>query len=1334
MTRHKLVQEGRESSVRAFQFPRSVLWAAMAVWPLAASSLLNAQTQSLATPRITQEINESSRVTLQNSVSPLANARNDAGAAAQDVRVDRIQLQLQRSPQQESDLQQLINDMHTPGSANYHKWLTPTQFGQQFGPSDQDIQTIETWVQSHGFEVGTLQPGKGVLEISGTVGQLQDTFHTSIHQYRVGGQLHYANATAPQIPAALAPVLKGFVSLNNFPVHSMAHLLGTASYDPATGQAKPQWTTPSSSPLGYDLVLSPPDFTAQYDLSPLYSAGTNGSGQTIAIVNDSNININFVNNFRTLFGLTANPPQVIIDGNDPGIDGVNNPDGPNGDSIEAYLDVEWSGAVAPNATIDLVIGADTAIESGLILAAQRAIYSDLAPVLSLSFGACEQSLGSGNQFLSSLWEQAAAEGITVLVSSGDNGSAGCDNGSAAVNGLAVSGYASTPYNVAVGGTDFYYSSYAQGSAVFTPQLGTYWNLTPSATPSASLKTPPIPEQPWNDSKYGLNIFLASNPTISAGSGGPSTCGVPTTDPNTGAVITCAPYPKPAWQVGTGVPADSARDIPDVSLFSADGVNDSYYPICASDGDCQSGVSPVQITGVGGTSAAAPAMAGIMALVNQKYGPQGQADYVLYPMATQHATAFHDVTVGSNAVPCQTGSPNCGSNGELSGYSAGPGYDLASGLGSIDANQLVSNWNTIKFTSTTTTLTPSPTSFTHGTSVKLTGSVSGSGGTPTGSIALMTDNTTMNQQGQTIQPSQTILPLTSGSASGTTNFLPGGTYNVWGQYSGDGKFGASTSSKTQITVTPEASSIIFNAVTPSTTTAGQYVYLTQNQQIQFGTQIILDGQVVPTSYYNSCNGGNSQSSACLSASFGSPTGTVVFKDGANTLNTAVINTEGDAEYYGSFNLGSHSVTASYSGDPSYNVSTASAVTFTVVKGTPTVGVTANPNPVAPGQTVVLTAILDSGSNSTPPTGTVTFSNGTALLGSPTTLVAGTDPSTGSTAGIATLSVPNVSSGNKTITAVYGGDPNYSGATGGVALTVTGAAGTLPSTTTGSTSGTATSPTAGITLSATVTGQAGNPAPTGVVNLIVSGQNIGTLGLTPGSGVTSTTSIVLNSQNLYQFQGVNTISLQYAGDTHYLPSSFTLANPINNSLSDFSMVAQTPVMTVASGSSATEAVNFTAVNGFNSAVTLTCTAPSSVTCSLSPTSVTFPSGATTTTTTLTVKAVAASSSLLHRPSGPGWLWVSGGAAFAGVFLLGLPKRRRRWQTLLGVMVIAVLTVGIGIGCGGGSSSSSSGSGSGSSGGGSGNSGNNGNTATGSYTVVINGTQGAIAHNVAVTVKVQ
>ncbi|HEY4049064.1 MAG TPA: Ig-like domain repeat protein, partial [Acidobacteriaceae bacterium] len=1027
-----------------FPSPKQFLWAALTFVFLAASLSLNAQTQSsLVTPRVTETVNETSLVTLKGTVNPLANAQNDAGPAPADTQVQRIQLMLKRSPQQESTLQELIANMHTPGSAGYHKWLTPTQFGQQFGPADQDIQTIQAWVQSHGFEVGALHPGKGVLEISGTIGQVQEAFHTSIHRYSVGGQLHYANATDPQIPSALAPVLGGFVSLNNFPVHRMGRTLGKAIYDPQTDHATPQWTNPDTgSQLGFDLVVSPADFDVQYDLSPLYSAGTNGTGQTVAIINDSNININVVNNFRTLFGLSANPPQVIIDGNDPGIDGINNPAGPNLDSIEAYLDVEWSGAVAPNATIDLVIGADTALESGLILAAEHAISNNLAPVMSVSFGACEQSLGSNNQFINSLWEQAAAQGITVLVASGDSGSAGTDpqgavcdtpNSTAAQFGLAVSGYASTPYNVAVGGTDFFYSQYQ--SATLPTQLGTYWNLTQSATPKASLTTV-IPEQPWNDSAFGLNFLTSSAATIAGGGGGASSCSTGTTSSQTGAYTVCSGgYAKPAWQTGTGVPNDKVRDIPDVSLFAADGLNDSFYPICAADGDCQSGASTPQITGVGGTSASSPAMAGIMALVVQKYGAQGQADFVLYPLAKQHPSAFHDVTNGTNAEPCNIGSANCVAGGtvqgkgELSGYGAGTGYDLATGLGSVDANQLVSNWNSVHFTTTTTTLTPSPTSFTHGAAVNFTTSVTGQGGTPTGNVALVTDSSGVNQQGQT------VFPLTNGSGSGSVSFLPGGTYHVWGQYGGDGTFGASTSSKTQITVNPESSSLIFNVVSP--TSGGlQPIGSGTNavNQVPYGTQIVLDGEVVPTTYYNQCNGGNSTSTTCKNFVLPAATGNVAFKDGSNTLSTAVINAEGDAEFTtGGFALGTHSVTASYPGDASYNSSNATAVSFTVVKGTVTVKVTPSLSPVAQGQTLVLSALVDGGSTgSAAPTGTVQFANGTTLLGQATKLSPTADASTGAVAGIGTLTLSNLAlaPGAQTITAVYSGDSNYSTGSGSV----------------------------------------------------------------------------------------------------------------------------------------------------------------------------------------------------------------------------------------------------------------------------------------------------------------
>ena len=594
------------------------------------------------TARLTQPVDDRALVTLGGTVHPLANARNDRGPASPDMQLERLQIILKRSPQQEVSLQQQLRDMHTPGTVNFHKWLTPDQFGQQFGAADQDVQTIENWLQAQGFQVLKVNPGKQTLEVSGSVGALQQAFHTSIHKYQVNGEQHYANAVDPEIPVALAPVFGGFVSLNNFRLRHYSHLLGSAQYDPKTHQAIPEWTLPGGT-LGHSYAVAPEDFATQYNVTPLYNATKplTGSGQTIAIINESNINIDFVNNFRTLFGLPASSPQVIIDGNDPGIDGNNNPDGPNGASTEAYLDVEWSGAVAPGATIDLVIGGDTSVEEGLMFAAERAVYSNIAPVISISFGQCEYTLGATNLFLNQLWEEAAAQGITVMVATGDSGSAGCDNPDAetvATQGLAVNGFASTPFNVAVGGTDFYYTNAAA--------LTTYWNST-NDSKNGSLKGY-IPEQAWNDSQYGLNLLMYTNGSIVGGGGGPSTCGNPTLNSTQTAVTTCAPIPKPSWQVATGVPSDGARDLPDVSLFASNGINGSYYAVCAADGDCQSATNP-QISGVGGTSASAPAFAGIMALINQKSGDrQGQANYVLYPLAGEQYVSYGSSTQPSLA--------------------------------------------------------------------------------------------------------------------------------------------------------------------------------------------------------------------------------------------------------------------------------------------------------------------------------------------------------------------------------------------------------------------------------------------------------------------------------------------------------------------------------------------------------------------------------------------------------------------------------------------------------------------------------------------------------------
>ena len=1265
---------------------------------LSASAALLAQTAqsnatSLVTTRLTQPINENARVTLHGTVHPLANAANDRGAAPDGLQLERMHLVLKRSDAQESALKQLISDMHTSGTASYHKWLTPELFGQQFGPSDQDISTVETWLQSKGFSVTSVNPGKLTMEVSGNVGQLRNAFHTQIHKYQVNGETHYANSTDPQIPAALAPVVGGFVSLNNFRPRNFSHVLGKASYNPKTGKGTPQWTEPSGGPLGYDLILSPADYAVQYDLQPLYTAGTNGAGQTIAIINDSNINIALVNQFRTLFGLSANPPQVIIDGNDPGVDGTNNPDGPNGDSGEAYLDVEWAGAVAPAATVDLVIGADTALESGLALAAEHAVYGNVAPVMSMSFGfGCEaSSFGGNSQFFNTLWEQAAAQGITVMVSTGDSAAAGCDNDNDqayAVNGVGVSGAASTPYNVAVGGTDFYYSTWNSGnSTTILNQIGTYWNTNPSNSPSVSILGY-IPEQPWNNSQYGLNLFTSSgSTTIAGGSGGASSAAVCAAgyDASTGACNgTPTGYPKPAWQTGFGT--DTVRDLPDVSLFAANGFNNSYYPVCISDGDCQTPASgqPTQITGIGGTSASSPAFAGIMALVNQKYGRQGQADFVLYPLSKQFPTAFHDVANGNNSVPCnisttslgvptspdcisvsdpQTGQDNVngtateGQTGNTTSktplYNATAGYDLASGLGTIDANQLVTNWGNVKFATTQTTLTATSkaplTAIPHGTAVSLSGSVTGGSGTPTGSVALVTDSTDAVSQGQG------SFALSNGSFSGSTSTLPGGTYNIWGQYSGDAANGLSTSEKTQITVLSETSGVGLQLLDVATGRAGAGPAGSSGGTFTYGTQLALSAQAYPSSLASKCNTPTGPTSSCTG--FTVPTGTVAFTDGGKAVNTAVVNAEGDAEYNAPWNVGTHSVVANYSGDNSYTASSSSTVNFTISKAQPAVfltsaldsaGVTGT-GQYATNQSTAITIQIENVSNGAgeqnfnlpyavpvaPPTGNITISGFPSGTPTSASLQSSVDSLNFFAAGVATIILPStVPTGNYTVTINYPGDSNYTSISQKAQIQI-GTFGETNSTiaaTTTPANPTSTSPTAPIIISGTVTGQSGHGAPTGGVYIYSSGNIITGVALnTPSSGIVSTFAVTLNSQTLWQ--GANFVTLQYSGDNTYNPSATTLNNggAISNPLSDFSIVPQMTIVPVTAGSSATDTINATAVNGFNGPVSFTCTPAQGISCTITSSATLSPGNLNTSTSSNSTQLALSISAGSSTPNG-------------------------------------------------------------------------------------------------------
>ena len=476
---------------------------------------------------VTRPVDPQDRVILHGNVHPLARPEFDQGVAPDDLPLERILLILQRDDDQEVALRQLLDDQQVKSSQRFHQWLTPEQFGQQFGPADSDVQAVTDWLTAQGFQVTKVSAGRTVIEFSGTAGLARQALGTEIHGYRVNAADHWANTSNPQIPSALAPVVAGFASLNNFPRPSMYHRLGTFTHSKATGEVQPLFTFPVPCSGGsgscYYFALGPADFATIYNVSPLWSAGTDGTGQTIAVVGETNINPQDVTDFRSMFGLPANPPNIILNGPDPGITST-------GEESEADLDVQWTGAVAKGATIDFVVSESTETTAGIDLSALYIVDNNLAPVMSESYGSCEAYLGAaGNRFYSNLWEQAAAQGITVLLASGDSGSAGCDYYAegAAKYGLAVSGLASTPFNVAVGGTDF---------NVNANNVLTYWSLSNNSSQS-SVKSY-IPEIPWNDSCAASGSLTACTPPPSsiyledgnyllAGSGGHNSCINPT---------------------------------------------------------------------------------------------------------------------------------------------------------------------------------------------------------------------------------------------------------------------------------------------------------------------------------------------------------------------------------------------------------------------------------------------------------------------------------------------------------------------------------------------------------------------------------------------------------------------------------------------------------------------------------------------------------------------------------------------------------------------------------------------------------------------------------------
>ena len=634
---------------------------------------------------ITQPVQESQLTVLRGNTYPLALAKYDRGAAPASLPMQRMLLVLKRSPELEASLVALLDQQQDKSSPNYHAWLTPEQFGQQFGPADADIQAITSWLQLQGFQVAKVSNGRTVIEFSGTAAQVQNAFHTEIHKYSVNGADHWANASDPQIPTALVPAVAGVLTLHNFPRHAMNELVGTFKRSKGTSALTPVgplFTLPNFANNLTFYGVGPYDFATIYNVSPLWNAtpAINGTGQTIAIVGETDVDFVDLQKFRALFGITSNDPTMIVDGPDPGL---------QPDEIESDLDLEWSSAVAPGAAIKFVVAATTDTTLGVDLAAQYVVDHNVAPIVSESYGICEAALGTaGNQFFNQLWQQAAAQGMSVFISSGDSGSAGCDRDDPAQFGLQVSGFASTPYTTTVGGTDF------NDLNNFAP----FWNPTNDAH-EASAKSY-IPEMTWNNSCTNAEWSTVTgstnaetncnNPQIfgavvaTGGSGGKSSC---TTGSGEDIISCTGGYAKPSWQTGTGVPNDGKRDIPDVSLFASNGFNGNFYVICSkniTNSYCDPADPNGTIVGIGGTSASTPAFAGIMALIDQKTNSrQGNPNYILYKLAAQQPATgcnsstppastcvFYDVTSGTIAMPCFTGSTSDCKTSVKSGHQFG----------------------------------------------------------------------------------------------------------------------------------------------------------------------------------------------------------------------------------------------------------------------------------------------------------------------------------------------------------------------------------------------------------------------------------------------------------------------------------------------------------------------------------------------------------------------------------------------------------------------------------------------------------------------------------------
>ena len=1213
--------------MRTFRRLRLVLSIAMCALALTGltPTILAGTVFTVAQPqaRVTKKIDNSKRVMLYGHVpqvvkqaSPSVTGRvRDMGRIKGNTPMQGMRIVLRSSPEQARELRRVIDEQQDKRTANYHQWMTPEDFGNAFGASESDVRQVSQWLTKQGFKIENVTKGKRVIQFSGTSGQVEQAFQTEVRGFQVNGETHVSVSREISVPEALAPVVAGVNGLHNF--FRKGHMGDVQKISDL--KLGPKFT--SGSGVHY---VGPADFATIYNTSPLLQAGINGTGVTIAVVGRSDILMSDVQTYRQMFNLPPNDPIFIHAGQDNGTE--------PGDDGESDLDVEISGGIAPNATVQFVVGTPTFNVDGITNSIEYIVENNIADIMSISYGSCEAVEGvGGNQLNNALFEQAAAQGISVFVASGDNGPAGCDNSNNTfeTGGYAVGSEAATPYSVAVGGTEFYTDP---------DSSTTYWSATTNPLYLNSALAY-IPEYPWNESRAANFTSTASSGLsgLWSGSGGISAYytkpswqqgpGVPTSDPtliggnwvasvtitNPGSGYTTAPTvtfgsgcvaapqasstitggqvtgitfvttrfhgynctSTPTVTFGaapgggttatgtavlgpmqnpvplvTGVPH---RYLPDLSLNGASGHDPTLF---CSEGVCQLSSSGALLDAglVGGTSVAAPSMAGIQALINQANGGrQGMPGYIYYALAAAQNTAncnsampplpgsncaFQDVTVGNNLVCAVTGSSCTGTTNKI-GFNAGVGYDLATGLGSVNAANLSNQWKNVVFNSSTTTLNLSQTSgINHGTSVTLSGTVTGNVGTPTGDVAFIVSQGAIGWPVDPVTgaPAGTVAfaTLSGGSYSANLDNLPAGTYTVTARYGGDSSFASSSSVPVLVSVNSEGSTV---TISPQSINQTACTITFPVSSYTYGALAWIEVAVA----------GNSQK--------GVATGTVTITDNGNPIATATLDPNGkgylvagaipsssciyDYIFAQSPTLtgGVHLIGASYSGDGTFGAGTATPVSVTVGPLTPTVTLAAGATLITSGFADQLTATMGgltsltgSGSGSSAPTGTVTFTDTTTstVLGMasvvPTISFSGNIYTYGATAVLSTTGITQT--GANSITASYSGDSNYTAATS-TAATVTVGTGTA-TTTTVTSNGNPTTLNGRPTFTATM---AGGTAPVAGTVTFYDGTSVLGTG-TVGSGHTAT---FRPASGAAFFGGVHNITATFGGNATFMAST-------------------------------------------------------------------------------------------------------------------------------------------------------------------------------------------------------